>query len=142
VKSISSNEVIAANMFGSRRRNSESASACVVMGSHSEWIRSGLPPVDFVRSDVQVALRIGRQPVCTPRLLAKHGVGNTRQDLERYHLLHSKSEPWRGWPGGALEEEIFMGDEWGRAAQPAMIQLRSYTQPKQARASRWHVGVW
>jgi hypothetical protein len=83
-----------------------------------------------------------RQPVCTPRLLAKHGVVNTRQDLERYHLLHSKSEPWRGWPGGALEDEIFMGDEWGRAAHPAMIQLRSYTQPKQARASRWHVRVW
>ena len=92
-------------------------------------IHTSSTPVDFVRSDVQVAIRFGLGkgpqlhaqkllddwvvPVCTPQLLAKHGPVNTRQDLERYRLLHSKSEPWRGWPGGAVEEEIFMGDEWG-----------------------------
>ncbi len=36
-------------------------------------------------------------PVCSPRLLAKHGPVATQADLKKYRLLHSTSEPWRAW---------------------------------------------
>ena len=72
--------------------------------------------VDFLRSDVQVAIRFGTGqwptlhaeklleewlvPVCTPKLLAKHGPVSTAADLKKYRLLHSTSEPWRAWSDG------------------------------------------
>ena len=72
--------------------------------------------VDFLRSDVQVAIRFGTGqwptlhaeklldewlvPVCTPKLLAKHGPVSTATDLKKYRLLHSTSEPWRAWSDG------------------------------------------
>ena len=72
--------------------------------------------VDFLRSEVQVAIRFGTGqwpllhaeklldewlvPVCSPRLLAKHGPVSTQADLKKYRLLHSTSEPWRAWSEG------------------------------------------
>jgi LysR family transcriptional regulator, glycine cleavage system transcriptional activator len=72
--------------------------------------------VDFLRSDVQVAIRFGTGqwpmlhaeklldewlvPVCSPKLLAKHGPVATQADLKKYRLLHSTSEPWRAWSDG------------------------------------------
>jgi LysR family glycine cleavage system transcriptional activator len=72
--------------------------------------------VDFLRSDIQIAIRFGvgqwpgvhaeklldewLVPVCTPRLLAKHGPVSTAGDLKKYRLLHSTSEPWRAWSDG------------------------------------------
>jgi LysR family glycine cleavage system transcriptional activator len=72
--------------------------------------------VDFLRSDVQVAIRFGvgewpglhaeklldewLVPVCTPKLLARHGPVSTAADLKKYRLLHSTSEPWRAWSDG------------------------------------------
>ena len=70
--------------------------------------------VDFLRSDVQAAVRFGvgdwpqvhiekvldewLVPVCSKALLAKHGPIRTRDDLKRIPLLHSLSEPWNAWP--------------------------------------------
>lgn len=72
--------------------------------------------VDFLRSEVLAAVRFGTGqwpnlhveklmdewlvPVCSPKLLAKHGPVSTQADLKRYRLLHSTSEPWRAWSEG------------------------------------------
>ena len=69
--------------------------------------------VDFVRDDFHMAVRLGRGdwpnvrseklldewliPVCSPQLLAKHGPLRRAEDLRRYPLLHSNSEPWTCW---------------------------------------------
>jgi LysR family transcriptional regulator, glycine cleavage system transcriptional activator len=72
--------------------------------------------VDFLRTEVQIAIRFGTGqwpmlqaeklldewlvPVCSPKLLAKHGPVSTQADLKKYRLLHSTSEPWRAWTDG------------------------------------------
>jgi LysR family transcriptional regulator, glycine cleavage system transcriptional activator len=77
--------------------------------------------VDFVRSDVQVALRFGKGPwsnlyaeklfeewlvpVCAPLLLEKYGPVEHLVDTHRYPLLHSTSEPWSAWSSGKANEE-------------------------------------
>ncbi len=80
--------------------------------------------VDFLRSDVQAAVRFGTGawpqlhvekvldewlvPVCTKALMAKHGPIRTRDDLKRIPLLHSLSEPWNVWPDIKVASE-----DWG-----------------------------
>lgn len=72
--------------------------------------------VDFHKSDMHAAVRFGRGqwpgvhseklmdewlvPVCHPSLLKKHGAVSCEQDLVRYRLLHSTSEPWSEWRTG------------------------------------------
>jgi LysR family glycine cleavage system transcriptional activator len=79
--------------------------------------------VDFIDEDVQVALRFGTGrypplhsekllddwlvPVCTEALLERHGPVSTQKDLDRYPLLHSKTETWDEWLDGKAR------DEWG-----------------------------
>ena len=79
--------------------------------------------VDFLRSDVQAAVRFGTGdwpqvysekvmdewmvPVCSKALLEKHGPIRSRDDLKRVPLLHSPSEPWKVWPDASLAS-----DEW------------------------------
>jgi LysR family transcriptional regulator, glycine cleavage system transcriptional activator len=79
-------------------------------------IHTSVAPVDFLNSDVQLAIRLGDGkwpqlsvhrlmddwlvPVCTPRLLERHGPVATARDLERHKLLHGKSEPWETWIKG------------------------------------------
>jgi LysR family glycine cleavage system transcriptional activator len=69
--------------------------------------------VDFVREDFHVAVRFGRGgwsnvhseklldewvlPVCAPALYRKFGPLRDADDLRRYPLLHSLSEPWTVW---------------------------------------------
>ena len=69
--------------------------------------------VDFVREDFHAAIRFGKGgypnlhyekiidewivPVCTPALYQKFGPLRTPDDLRRYPLLHSLSEPWTTW---------------------------------------------
>jgi len=69
--------------------------------------------VDFVRSEVHVAIRFGTGqwpqlhaeklldewllPVCSPKLFAKHGPVSSQADLKKYRLMNSTSEPWRAW---------------------------------------------
>jgi LysR family glycine cleavage system transcriptional activator len=69
--------------------------------------------VDFMRDDFQLAIRYGNGswpnvqaeklldewvlPVCSPALYAKHGPLRSADDLRRYPLLHSVTEPWTIW---------------------------------------------
>ena len=79
-------------------------------------------PVDFVRDEFHIAVRYGLGdyanlhseklmdewlvPVCSPALYQKYGPLCEPQDLRRYPLLHSSSEPWTTWlfDGHASEE--------------------------------------
>ncbi len=70
-------------------------------------------PVDFVREDFHAAVRFGKGgyanlrseklldewvlPVCSPALYRKFGPLRAADDLRRYPLLHSVSEPWTMW---------------------------------------------
>jgi LysR family glycine cleavage system transcriptional activator len=69
--------------------------------------------VDFVQEDFQLAIRFGvgswpnvwsekvldewLVPVCSSALHAKYGPVKTADDLKRYQLVHSVSEPWTAW---------------------------------------------
>jgi LysR family glycine cleavage system transcriptional activator len=69
--------------------------------------------VDFVREDFHAAIRFGKGdypnlhseklldewvlPVCTPSLYQRFGPLRVADDLRRYPLLHSLSEPWTTW---------------------------------------------
>jgi LysR family glycine cleavage system transcriptional activator len=79
-------------------------------------LHTGSSLVDFLRSEVQAAIRFGTGewpllhseklldewlvPVCTPKLFAKHGLISTQADLQKYRVMHSTSEPWRAWLEG------------------------------------------
>jgi LysR family glycine cleavage system transcriptional activator len=78
--------------------------------------------VDFMREDFQLAIRLGRGgwpnvqaeklldewvlPVCSPALYDKYGPLRSADDLRRYPLLHSVTEPWTIWlfDGRATEQ--------------------------------------
>ena len=88
-------------------------------------------PVDFVREDFHAAVRFGKGgwpnvhseklldewllPVCSPALYQKFGPLCDANDLRRYPLLHSVSEPWTVWlfngrsadEAGALRGAVF-----------------------------------
>jgi LysR family glycine cleavage system transcriptional activator len=69
--------------------------------------------VDFVQQDFHLAIRFGMGgwpnlwsekvleewllPVCAPALFARYGPVRTADDLKRYPLTHSVSEPWTAW---------------------------------------------
>jgi LysR family glycine cleavage system transcriptional activator len=69
--------------------------------------------LDLVRDDQHAAIRLGTGewpgvaaeklldewlvPVCTPELYSKHGPLKRREDVGRYPLVHSTSEPWTAW---------------------------------------------
>jgi LysR family glycine cleavage system transcriptional activator len=83
--------------------------------------------VDFMREDFQLAIRFGSGgwpnvhaekvmdewvlPVCSPALFEKHGPLRNADDLRRYPLLHSVTEPWTVWlfDGPATEATAFRG---------------------------------
>jgi LysR family transcriptional regulator, glycine cleavage system transcriptional activator len=76
-------------------------------------LQSSPNTVDFVRDDFHLALRFGTGgwsnvraeklldewllPVCAPALFKKFGLVRGVDDLRRYPLLHSVSEPWTAW---------------------------------------------
>jgi LysR family glycine cleavage system transcriptional activator len=76
-------------------------------------IHTSADAVDFVQEDFHLAIRLGTGswpnlwaekvldewllPVCTSALYASHGPVRTADDLKRYPLVHSVSEPWTGW---------------------------------------------
>jgi len=69
--------------------------------------------VDFMKADFHAAVRYGGGdwqglkaermlddwvfPVASPALVAQHGEIQTLNDLSKYPLLHSPSEPWKDW---------------------------------------------
>jgi LysR family transcriptional regulator, glycine cleavage system transcriptional activator len=69
--------------------------------------------VDFIREDFHIAIRFGGGgwpnvhaeklmdewlvPVCAPAMYEKYGALRSADDLRRYPLLHSVTEPWTAW---------------------------------------------
>jgi LysR family glycine cleavage system transcriptional activator len=76
-------------------------------------MHTSVDQVDFVHENFHLAIRFGvggwsnlntekvlgewLVPVCSPALYAKHGPLRTADDLRRYPLVHSASEPWTDW---------------------------------------------
>jgi LysR family glycine cleavage system transcriptional activator len=76
-------------------------------------VHTGVEVVDFGRTGTHAGIRFGAGgwpqlhveklldewlvPVCRPSLLKKHGPVETADDLKRYRLMHSTSEPWSTW---------------------------------------------
>jgi LysR family transcriptional regulator, glycine cleavage system transcriptional activator len=76
-------------------------------------IHTGPEMVDFARAGIHAGIRFGAGgwpqlhveklidewlvPVCRPSLLKKHGPVADAEDLKRYRLMHSTSEPWSTW---------------------------------------------
>lgn len=107
--------------------------------------------VRFEGSDIHAAIRLGRGdwpdlvaehlldewfvPVCEPRLLESLGPIETPQDLARYTLLHSTSEPWTAWtdmPG--------LQDEWpesGSTFDDSTAIIRAAEQGYGLALARW-----
>ena len=79
-------------------------------------------PVDFAKSPVHVALRLGHGnypglhaeklldewlvPVASAELLRRHGTIRRGEPLVRFPLLESSSEPWSQWSGSSADDRI------------------------------------
>lgn len=78
------------------------------------YVHTSTDLVDLIRTEHQVAIRLGigprwpgleaeklldewLVPVCAPQLLRERGPVDDAKRLDRYSLLHSKSEPWSMW---------------------------------------------
>jgi LysR family transcriptional regulator, glycine cleavage system transcriptional activator len=108
--------------------------------------------VDFLNSDVQVAIRFGNGswpqvhaekllddwlvPVCTKRLLERCGAVADAADLRRYQLLHSNTEPWRAW----VESKGTLTDEWavcGTTFDDSVAVIRAAQAGRGLALARW-----
>jgi LysR family transcriptional regulator, glycine cleavage system transcriptional activator len=108
--------------------------------------------VDFSRSDVHVAIRVGRGnwprlhveklfdeylvPLCSPQLLARHGTLTGPGTTADYPLLHSSSEPWDLWTDGCNYDN----DRWperGAAFDDSMAILLAAAHGQGLVLSRW-----
>ena len=118
-------------------------------------LQSSSEIVDFVRSDVQVAIRYGLGtwsglhaqklledwlvPVCTPGLLERCGALAGREDLERHRLLHSTTEPWRAWVERDADRQ-----EWapsGSSFDDSSAVLRAATDGHGLALTRWSLAA-
>jgi LysR family glycine cleavage system transcriptional activator len=109
--------------------------------------------VDFVRSDVQLAIRHGKGqwpglhaekllddwlvPVCTPEWLRKAGIVRHAEDLQRYKLIHVLSEPWSSWPSGIAR------NEWSAqgGVDDSVTALRSAIDGQGLALARWSLAA-
>jgi LysR family transcriptional regulator, glycine cleavage system transcriptional activator len=108
--------------------------------------------VDFVDSDVQVAIRFGMGawphvhaekiledwlvPVCIKRLLESGGRVERESDLRRYELLHSNGEPWPAW----IEGRSMITDEWavrGTTFDDSVAVIRAAQAGRGLALARW-----
>lgn len=108
--------------------------------------------VDFARSDVHVAIRLGRGPwpllhaeklfdeylvpVCSPELLAQHGPLAGPGPLGSYPLLHSSTEPWELWTEGRDYDD----EQWparGAAFDDSVAILTAAAHGQGLVLSRW-----
>jgi LysR family glycine cleavage system transcriptional activator len=107
---------------------------------------------DFSRSDVHVAIRMGRgrwprvhvdklfdeylTPLCTPQLLARYGSLTGPGSTSGYPLLHSSSEPWDLWTEGGHYDN----DRWparGAAFDDSVAILTAAAHGQGLVLSRW-----
>lgn len=108
--------------------------------------------VDFLDSDVQVAIRFGKGswpqvhaeklldewlvPVCTRGLLKRFGAVAEAADLQRYELLHSNAEPWSAW----VESRGTPADEWavcGTTFDDSVAVVRAALAGRGLALARW-----
>jgi len=108
--------------------------------------------VDFLDSDVQVAIRFGKGswpqvhaeklldewlvPVCTRGLLQRFGAVAEAGDLRRYALLHSNAEPWSAW----VESKGTPTDEWavcGTTFDDSVAVIRAALAGRGLALARW-----
>jgi LysR family transcriptional regulator, glycine cleavage system transcriptional activator len=106
---------------------------------------------DFARSDVHVAIRVGRGrwprvhseklfteylvPLCTPALLARHGPLPGPGPVESWPLLHSSTEPWDMWTRGDDYAERW--PEHGAAFDDSLAILGAAAHGQGLVLSRW-----
>jgi LysR family transcriptional regulator, glycine cleavage system transcriptional activator len=109
--------------------------------------------VDFLSSDVQVAIRFGTGnwpklhvqkilddwmvPVCTRQLLERHGPVTDAADLRRYQLLHSDTEPWRAWLDNEGSAAAGWVDEHGSTFDDSVAVIRAAQTGQGLALARW-----
>jgi LysR family transcriptional regulator, glycine cleavage system transcriptional activator len=115
-------------------------------------LHTSAQPVDFLHSDVQVAIRFGTGgwpqlhaeqilrdwmvPVCAKQLLERLGPVADAADLSRYPLLHSNTEPWRAW----RESKGTVADEWavrGSTFDDSVAVIRAAQAGQGLALARW-----
>jgi LysR family glycine cleavage system transcriptional activator len=108
--------------------------------------------VDFVREDFHLALRFGTGgwphvkaeklldewllPVCAPALYKKFGAVRGVDDLRRYPLLHSMSEPWTAWLFEGRADDASAGFR-GALFEDSLAVVRMAVQGDGLALARW-----
>jgi LysR family glycine cleavage system transcriptional activator len=108
--------------------------------------------VDFVKEDFHLAIRMGMGewpnlwaekvldewvlPVCSPPLYAKHGRVSTADDLKRYPLVHSVSEPWTAWLFDGRADQ-YAGEFRGALFEDSEAVVRMASQGAGLALARW-----
>jgi len=117
-------------------------------------IHTSPTPVDFAEGDFHAALRMSTTPtpglyneklldewflpVCSPQLLARHGLIRTPADLRRYPLLRSSDESWSLWRHPAPDSEW---RERGAAFDDSLTVLAAAEQGHGLALSRWAIAA-
>jgi LysR family glycine cleavage system transcriptional activator len=115
-------------------------------------IHTSTHTVDFVQEDFQLAIRFGvggwtnlwsekvldewLLPVCSPALYAKHGPVKTADDLKRYPLVHSVSEPWTAWLFGGRADH-YAGEFRGAVFEDSEAVVRMAIHGSGLALTRW-----
>jgi LysR family transcriptional regulator, glycine cleavage system transcriptional activator len=102
-------------------------------------VEASQAPVDFNKTGMHAAIRLGKGnwptlhveklldewivPVCRPDLLQKWGTVNSADDLTRYRLLHSTTEPWTAWHSGSFSPGSWPETGLGVDDSAAIVQL-------------------
>ena len=114
-------------------------------------VHTSVKLVDFVKTGMDVGIRFGGGtwprlyaqklidewlvPVCTPRLLQRHGPIAEARDLRRYKLLHSPYEPWTAWLLEAGTEQVWPSS--GAAFDDAIAIVRASQAGQGLALARW-----
>jgi LysR family glycine cleavage system transcriptional activator len=115
-------------------------------------IHTSADMVDFVKEDFHLAIRMGMGewpnlwaekvldewvlPVCSPALYAKHGRVSTADDLKRYPLVHSVSEPWTAWLFDGRADQ-YAGEFRGALFEDSEAVVRMASQGAGLALARW-----
>jgi len=116
-------------------------------------VHTSAAAVDFVREELHAGIRVGLGdwpnlhveklldewlvPVCSPDLLKKHGPVHDMNDLKRYRLLHSTTEPWTGWMLGGLDDEDERSAVTGLRFDDSVAVVRSAANGLGLALARW-----
>ena len=114
-------------------------------------IHTSVKLVDFVKSGMDAGIRFGPGtwphlyaqklldewlvPVCTPRLLQRHGPVAEARDLRPYKLLHSPYEPWTAWLLESAADQVWPSS--GPAFDDAIAIVRAAEAGQGLALARW-----